>query len=80
MPSIKSGKARFGVSVVKKTGNAVKRNRLRRLAKEAFRLNQNRVKDGMDLIVSIQPDCAWKNFAEAEKDFLKLCEKAEILT
>ncbi len=76
---MKSGKARFGVSIVKKTGNAVKRNRFRRLAREAFRLNQNRVKDGTDLIVSIQPDCAWQNFADAEKDFLKLCEKADIL-
>ncbi len=77
---MKPAKARFGVSIVKKTGTAVKRNRFRRLAREAFRLNQNRIKDGIDIIVSIQPDCAWKNFIDAEKDFLKLCEKAEILT
>lgn len=32
------GKSRLGLTVTKKYGNAVKRNRFRRLAKEAFRL------------------------------------------
>jgi ribonuclease P protein component len=46
---------RFGLSVSRKNGGAVIRNRLKRLLREAFRLEQHALPAGLDLILIPQP-------------------------
>ena len=41
---------RVGLSVSRKFGGAVRRNRLRRLLREAYRLSRHRLPTGLDLI------------------------------
>lgn len=43
--------SRLGLSVSRKVGNAVVRNRWKRVLREAFRLNREKLPSGMDLVL-----------------------------
>ena len=45
------GPTRLGTAISRKVGRAVRRNRIKRLIREAFRLNQQRIPNGLDLVV-----------------------------
>jgi len=45
------GMTRFGLSVSRKHGGAVRRVRLKRLLREAFRLEQHVLAEGLDLVL-----------------------------
>ena len=46
---------RLGLSVSRKVGGAVRRNRLRRLFREAYRLTRHRLPTGLDLVLIPRP-------------------------
>jgi len=46
------GITRLGFMISKKTGNAVKRNRVKRLIRELFRLNTSRFPQGYDIVIA----------------------------
>src|SRR5258708_27448328 len=62
--------ARLGVITGRKIGAAVARSRARRLLREAFRLNQLRLAQPLDLVLVARPPSNWKRFTQGGKGFL----------
>lgn len=63
----------------KKLGPACVRNRLKRMQREAFRLNRHRLLDGFDLILLARRPAIDVKMQEVEKCFLQLARKAKLL-
>jgi ribonuclease P protein component len=49
------GHCRLGLSLTRRLGNAVRRNRVKRLLREAYRLHQHELPAGYDMVVVVRP-------------------------
>ena len=70
---------RVGVTVGKKLGHAVVRNRVRRRLREVYRLNEERFAPGWDIVVVARTRCIQADFGKLTQAYLSLAEKAGIL-
>ena len=70
---------RVGVTVGKKLGHAVVRNRVRRRLREVYRLNEDRFLPGWDIVVVARSRCIQADFGKLTQAYLSLAEKAGIL-
>ena len=62
----------LGITVSKKVGTAVVRNRIRRLIKENYRLNEERIVQGYDLVVVARSRAANADFHQIRSSLLSL--------
>ena len=70
---------RVGVTVGKKLGHAVVRNRVRRRLREVYRLNEAKFAPGWDIVVVARSRCIKADFRKLTQAYLSLAEKAGIL-
>lgn len=75
----RTGGNRVGVTVSKKLGKAVVRNRVRRRLREVYRLNEERFAPGWDIVVVARSRCISADFKKLTGAYLSLAEKAGIL-
>jgi len=69
------GGSRLGLSIGRKVGNAVVRNRWKRAVREAFRLNRHRLHAPHDLVVSIDWEAGTERVGEVAEAFLQVIER-----
>ena len=74
-----SANNRVGITVSKKLGGAVIRNRVRRRLREVYRLNEERFLPGWDIVVVARSRCIKADFSALTDSYLSLAEKAGIL-
>ena len=75
----RTGQNRVGITVSKKLGKAVVRNRVRRRLREVYRLNEDRFLPGWDIVVVARSRSIGASFGKLTKAYLSLAEKAGIL-
>jgi ribonuclease P protein component len=70
---------RLGLTVSTKLGNAVRRNRIRRRLKEAYRLNEDRIKCGFDVVIVARSGAYSAPWTALNGEFRRICGKLGLL-
>ena len=67
-----TGRNRLGISVSKKVGNSIVRHRLTRLIRESYRLQEERYRCGLDIVVIARASAKERNYHEIDSAMLHL--------
>ena len=70
---------RIGITVSKKLGHAVVRNRTRRRIREIYRLNEERFASGWDIVVVARTRAVEAPFGQLTGAFVSLADKSGLL-
>lgn len=70
---------RVGITVSKKLGKAVVRNRVRRRIREVYRLNEDRFTPGWDIVIVARSRAVEVSFQKLTDSLLSLADKAGLL-
>jgi ribonuclease P protein component len=71
--------SRIGVITSRHIGNAVTRNRARRVLREIFRLHQHVMTQPLDLVLVARPSIVGKTFGEVQSDLLTILRRAGMI-
>ena len=71
---------RFAVITTRKLGNAVIRNRARRLLRECFRLHQHVLRVPVEMVLIARRSLVGQSFAGVEADYLAILRSAKLIS
>ncbi|GAA0377991.1 ribonuclease P protein component [Bacillus horti] len=77
-PHARTDSFRAGISISKKIGNAVVRNRLKRQLKEAIRANKQQIASGFDLVLIVRKPALDLDFAGLCSSFSHVLRRADL--
>jgi len=69
---------RLGISLSSKFGNSVKRNRMKRIVRENYRLLEDNLKDGKDIVISARLTEKLPEFSELKREMKFLFRKLDL--
>ncbi len=72
------GYTRLGVSVSKKVGKSVVRNRIKRQIKEIIRLNYDFIRDGWDIVFVVRPLSVDLQYGKMKREIKNLLKRGRI--
>lgn len=69
---------RLGISVSKKVGNSVVRHRITRLIRESYRISEDKLLNGLDIVVVARVSAKDRNYSEIDSSLLHLIKLHKI--
>lgn len=72
---VRAGRKRFGVTVTKKVGSAVQRNRIKRLVREVWRREKLSLPDGLEMVFVARKSAARMTYEQLRRQFEELKSK-----
>ena len=69
------GYNRIGITVSRKVGGAVVRNRIKRLFREIFRRSRGQIPNQLDIVVNAKAGCVGVGYVELRTEFLAAAQK-----
>ena len=70
--------SRFGWSIKKALGTAVRRNRIRRRLREILRLHRQEIPPGWDIVIHPRSSAATADFSALTRELLKLVNRTQV--
>jgi ribonuclease P protein component len=73
------GTTRYGITASRRVGDSVRRNRAKRLIREALRLSAERLRSGLDIVVVVRSPANGLKCPEAQRLLLQLLDRCDAL-